>query len=181
MRNLYPFAAGILLASTLSFAQVPTPTSPLASCGDEKVKFEISGGPTSTQAAPDPTKATIYIIQAADLDEKSGLGEPLVRHAIDGAWIGATQGLMYVRASVAPGTHYLCSRWQSDFARRSDQVSLNNFDAVPGKTYYFRLQIWYEASPQGGGASTIDLQPVSEDEGILLVSKATQSISKPKS
>lgn len=182
MRKVILLASTILLACSLATpAQTgPTPASPLASCGDEKVNFDVSRGRAGARDLPDPSKAMIYIIQAADLHDKGGLGRPLVKHAVDGSWIGATQGLMYVSASVSPGVHHLCSRWQSAFASRSDQVSLNSFEAVAGKTYYFRLQIWYEANMNGGAPSMIDLQPVSEDEGIFLVSKAAQSISKPK-
>jgi hypothetical protein len=123
----------------------------------------------------------LYIIELADLNDKGKIGRPLVRQGLDGTWIGATQGFTYVSAPIDPGIHHLCSHWQSRLKRWSDQVSLNNFEAVAGKTYYFRLQIGYEAGVDGGAPAMIDLQPISEDEGRLLVSEAARSSSKPKS
>jgi hypothetical protein len=180
MRNLYLFAATILLASTLSFAQAPTPASPLASCGDEKVAFEVSRGPVGGQSSPEPGKATVYIIELFDPHDTGRFNRPTIRHGLDGAWIGATQGFTFLKASVDPGSHHLCSRWQSHFDRLTDEISLNNFNAEAGHTYYFRVQITLQGGDPPSG-TFIDLQPVSGDEGILLVSKAAQSISKPKS
>ena len=44
---------------------------------------------------------------------------------------------------------------------------------APGKRYYFRAQI-------DDRAYYVDLQPVSEDEGRLMVSQAARSISRSK-
>jgi hypothetical protein len=181
MRKIVLLASTILFTSSLSSPAQTAPTlaSPLASCGDEKVTFDVSRGPAGSQATPEPGKATIYIIEISDLHDKGKMGRPLIRHAMDGNWIGATQGFTYIAASVGPGAHHLCSQWQSNLRIRSDQVSLNNFQAEAGRTYYFRLQIGYEANVNGGAPMFLDLQPVSDDEGILLVSRAAQSISKP--
>ena len=177
---LATLAIVLLFTSPSLTAQSPTPDNPLASCGDSNVSFNVSRGPVGTQSKPAPGKALVYIVQVSDLHDRGKIGRPLIRLAMDGRWVGATQGFTYLSASVDPGTHHLCSRWQSSLARFSDQVSLNNFEAVAGKIYYFRLQIGYEAGTDGGQPAMIDLQPVSDDEGLLLVSKAAQSMSTPK-
>ena len=128
---------------------------------------------------PSPGQATLYIIELYNLRDKGRFNRPTIRQALDGSWIGATQGFTYLEATVAPGTHHLCSRWQSHSSNLSDQISLNTFDAVAGQSYYFRVQISVEGD-SGGGAISIDLAPVSEDEGRFLVSEAAQSVSRPK-
>jgi hypothetical protein len=173
----------VLLCATLSLTAqsiAPTPASPLASCGDEKVNFDVSRGPVGTPSTnPAPDKATVYIIELFDPHDTHSFARPTIRHGLDGAWIGATQGFTYVITSVDPGPHHLCSRWQSHFGHLTDEISLNNFTAEAGHTYYFRVQITLQGGDPASG-TFIDLQPVSEDEGIFLVSKAAQSNSKPK-
>jgi len=71
------------------------------------------------------------------------------------------------------------ARWQSVIGRLSEQVSLYNFESIAGKTYYYRVPITVQGASEGGAVS-IDLQAVSEDEGRFLVSEAARSISKVK-
>ncbi|HEX6772347.1 MAG TPA: hypothetical protein VF126_10005 [Acidobacteriaceae bacterium] len=100
-----------------------------------------------------------------------------MKHGLDGRWIGATQGFTYVTAGIDPGEHHLCSRGQSHFGKLSDQVSLYNFTAEPDKIYYVRAQI----SVMGDNyVLSMDLEPVSSDEGRYLISQAARSLSKPK-
>lgn len=168
-------------AQAAAGAGVPNVTTPLAGCGDDKLNFAVTRGPEGdTAAAPDPTKATIYFVEVSNLHDTGRFGRPILRHAVDAAWVGATQGFTFVSAVVDPGTHHLCSRWQSHFGARSDQISLFNLDAAVGHRYYFRIQISVQGHTEGGSES-IDLQPVSEDEGRFLVSEAAQALSKPKS
>jgi hypothetical protein len=151
---------------------------PLAACGDEKVSFDVDRGEVKDQTAlPEPGKATLYIVELFNLRDKGKFGRPTLKHGLDGRWIGATQGFTYVSASVEPGEHHLCSRWQSHFGKLSDQVSLYSFTAEPDKIYYVRAQI----SMMGDGdILSMDLEPVSTDEGRYLVSQAARSLSKPK-
>lgn len=162
------------------FSQIiPDTTHPTAACGNDKTAFVVSRGQVGDTATTDTGKATVYFVELYNLLDKGRANRPTIRHAIDGRWLGATQGFTYLSTTVDPGPHHLCSQWQSHFERLSDQVSLNNFDAEAGKHYYFRVQINVEGA-SGGGAVSIDLQQVSEDEGRFLVSEAAQSISKPK-
>ena len=166
---------GCLLSAA---AQAPAASSPLAGCGDDKVSFDVSRGEVKDQTAPpEDGKATLYIIELFNLRDKGRFNRPTLKHGMDGQWVGATQGFSYVSASVAPGEHHLCSRWQSHFGKLADQVSLFNFNAEAGKTYYVRAQI----SVMGDNdVLSMDLQPVSDDEGRFLVSESARSVSKPK-
>jgi hypothetical protein len=70
---------------------------------------------------------------------------------------------------VDPGEHHLCVRWQSRLAQFSRLLSLANFNADPGKVYFFRsrlLSLDKEA--------ILDLDPI-EDEGRYLVVSSAQS------
>jgi hypothetical protein len=170
-----------IISASMQAQQVPAAASPMAACGDGKTSFSVERGPVGDMAAaPTADMATVYVIELYNLSDKGKFNRPTVRQGLDGAWLGATQGFTYVSAAVKPGSHHLCSQWQSQFGRLSQQVSLYNFEAVAGKRYYFRVQIIVEGSGEGAGPSSIDLQPVSEDEGRFLVSEAAQSISKPK-
>lgn len=171
--------AGVLLQGVSVCAQGRSPT---AACGDEKAQFDVSLGPRSLpEATLDADKARVYIVELGDLSDKHRFGRPTIRQGVDGAWIGATQGFSFVRADVQPGEHHLCSRWQSHFSRLTNEVSLNNFTAVAGHTYYFRLQITIQGSSgDAAGPPVIDLQPVSDDEGRFLVTEAAPSVSRLK-
>ena len=151
---------------------------PLAACGDEKTSFDVERGEVKDQIAqPEPGKATLYIVELFNLRDKGKFGRPTLKHGIDGRWIGATQGFTYLSASLEPGEHHLCSRWQSHFGKLSDQVSLYNFIAEPDKIYYIRAQINVMGD---NDVLSMDLAPVSTDEGRYLISEAARSVSKPK-
>lgn len=166
-----------IISASMRAQQVPSAASPLAACGDENATFSVTRGPVGDSgAAPTADSATVYIIE---LDTVGDKGSPTVRQGLDGSWLGATQASTYVTASVKPGIHHLCSRWQSSLKRFSRQISLYNFEAAAGRRYYFRAQLLVEGAGDGAMPASIDLQPVSEDEGRFLISQAAQSISKP--
>jgi hypothetical protein len=176
-----------LFGAVTALAQSPSPppsASPVpsltAACGDEKAAFSVDRGPIGDKAAGPADKARVYIVEIYNLRDKGRFNRPTVRQGLDGAWLGATQGFSYLSADVAPGPHHLCSRWQSHFGAFSNQVSLNNFEAEAGKQYYFRASIVIPGGADGTGEPSIDLQPVSEDEGRFLISEAAQSVSKLK-
>jgi hypothetical protein len=180
-RALNVLWCGLICGAVNVAAQTTTVRSPLAACGDEKTTFNVSRGDVGEQSdSLEAGKAKVYIIELFNLQDKGKFGRPTVRHGLDGAWLGATQGFTYISAVIEPGTHHLCSRWQSSLESRTERISLNNFDAVAGKRYYFRAQISVDGAERGGGPTLIDLQPVSEDEGRFLISEAAQSVSKPK-
>jgi len=174
--------AGIVLAVTTAAnaQQTTTAPSPIAACGSDTVQFTTQHGETGDASPPESSdKATIYVIEIYNLADKGRFARPTVRVAMDGSWLGATQGFSYLRFPADPGTRHLCVRWQSAFSRLSQQLALYNFDAVAGKTYYFRVPIAVEGG-SSGGAISIDLEPVSDDEGKFLVSEAARSVSKVK-
>ena len=172
---------GLIVCAVSAGAQTtPAPNPFLAACGDEKTSFDVSRGAVGdTARALEPGKAVVYIIEVFNIRDKGRFNRPTIKHGLDGAWIGATQGFTYVSAAIDPGEHHLCSRWQSHLNALSDQVSLYNFTAAENNRYYFRVQINIEGNTAGGAVS-IDLEPVSEDEGRFLLSQAAQSVSKPK-
>jgi len=182
MKTLAVWLSLFFLASSARAQKSPDAASPTAACGDEATSYSVSRGPVGDNiASPDPSTATVYIVELYNLADKGRFNRPTLRHGLDGAWLGATQGFTYVSAAVQPGPHHLCSRWQSAFGKLSNQISLNNFDAVAGKRYYFRAQINVEGGTgDAPGPASIDLQQVSEDEGRYLISQAAQSVSKPK-
>ena len=131
-------------------------------------------------AAPADGSAAIYLLELYNLRDKGRFGRPTLRAGVDGKWVGATQGLSYVRTIVQPGEHHLCVRWQSHFERLSQEISLYNFTAAPGATYYFRTSIVQDGGENGSGPILLDLEPVSTDEGRFLVSEARPAVSKVK-
>jgi len=160
--------------------QTPGLVSPLTGCGPDATQFSTSHGEVGDTTPPESSdNATLYVIEIYNLSDKGRFNRPTIRIGMDGAWAGATQGFSYLRFPAKPGVRHLCARWQSHIGRLSQQVSLFNFDAEAGKTYYLRVQIAVEGG-SGGNAASIDLQPVSVDEGRFLVSEAARSISHPK-
>jgi hypothetical protein len=176
-------ACGLICGALHTAAQAPpsqatAANSPLAACGDENVSFDVSRGEVKDQTdAPAPGKATLYIVEFFNLRDKGRVGRPTLKHGLDGKWLGATQGFTYLSASIEPGEHHLCARWQSHFGKLADQVSLYNFNAEAGQRYYVRAQINVVGD---NDILSMDLEQVSEDEGRFLVSEAAHSESKPK-
>jgi hypothetical protein len=166
---------GLTLGILPAAAQNATPAanSPLAACGDDRTIFEVSRGEMKDRLdPPESGKATLYIVEFYGLGDTGRMSRPLLKHGLDGEWIGATQGITYVSASIAPGEHHLCSMWQ-EHGNPWHSTSLYNFHADAGKRYYFRALI-------DDKAYYVDLQPVSDDEGRLVVSQAARSISRPR-
>jgi len=69
--------------------------------------------------------------------------------------------------------------WQSTLKTYSKKVGLISFSAEPGKAYYFKILIT-EHDESGGAWFTLDLEPVNNDEGQLLVASSALSTSRPK-
>jgi hypothetical protein len=174
LANAAAVAIGLTLLLLPTAAQTaPKPSSPLAACGDPQTMFNVSRGEVKDRIdPPEPGEATLYIVEFYGLGDTGRMSRPLLQLGLDGQWIGATQGITYVSASIPPGEHHLCSMWQAH-GSPWNSASLYNFRAEAGKRYYFRAQI-------DDKGYYVDLQPVSEDEGRLLVSQAARSISRPK-
>ncbi len=179
--TIAPFALGLFLllgGSSLCLAEQPAAGSPLAACGDDKIGFDVERGEVKDHTeAPDAGKATLYIVEFFNLRDKGKFGRPTLKIGLDGQWLGAVQGFTYVSASVPPGEHHICARWQSHFGKLSDQVSLLNVTADEGKIYYVRAHINVMGDQD---VLSMDLEPLSTDEGRFLISEAARSVSKPK-
>jgi hypothetical protein len=165
----------LFLFAASAFAQDPAAVmAAKAACGPSSVKFDAqqdaSQHPTPE---PDPGKAMVYVVQS--LGEIECASCTLTRVALDGAWVGATQGTSYLFFPVDPGEHHLCVNWQSRFEWKSKALALANFTAEPGHVYYFRVRLSLSRL-----IYVFDLDPINNDQGKLLVASSGLSVSHPK-
>jgi hypothetical protein len=152
--------------------QAPGSASPLAACGPDGTQFKTSRGAVGdTTAAESADKATVYVIESSDPRRGRVLSRPPVRIGMGGVWMGALEEFSYVRFSAEPGTRHVCAQWSSH-GNPTQDASLFNFDVEAGKTYYLRVQITPDFS--------VDMQPVSTDEGRFLVGATALSVSHAK-
>jgi Protein of unknown function (DUF2846) len=122
---------------------------------------------------PDPAKALVYVIE----DQKFTFARKVTaRVGLDGAWVGANRGNSYLFFAVEPGQHHLCTDWTSSFLSNGRLVSLANFTAEAGKVYYFRARTCAAKFE----LASIDLDEVNSDEGRLMVTSRSLSVSHPK-
>lgn len=164
---------GIAFSMTLgvnaSLAQTHSQDETTVACGKADTTFSVHFEKNRfASRVSDSQNATVYVIEQFVSNDKGHFGRPTIRQGLDGQWIGATQGLSYVAALVAPGAHHLCSQVQSHTKKLSSMISLNNFIAEANHSYYFRSQIHTDSTP-------LALEQVSEDEGKYLLSEAPLS------
>ncbi len=148
-------------------------------CGPEDVNFEVKLDKTLTLPKPAPGKALVYVIQDSFYVTGCLKCPKIARVGLDGAWMGANQGLSWVSFPVTPGAHHLCADLQASKLVRPivpQRISLTSFTAEPGNTYYFRVRLLYGE----GGPPSVDLASVNADEGKLLVGSYYPASSKPK-
>jgi len=177
-RSITLFVLALIAAAGPALAQ--SPASPLAGCGTTDPGFHTTFGEAGDKTPPEaPDKATVYVIAIRNSSDTGRAGRPAVRFGLDGTWIGQTKGLSFLRFPADPGTHHACASWQSMLNGGQTQFSLLNFNVEAGKTYYLRLKINIDGA-QSLGSGSIDLEPVSTDEGRYLVSIAPRIISRPK-
>ena len=148
-----------------------------SSCGPGNIQFDVK-----TEKDQHPTavaqdgKAMVYIVEEFE-KPKNQIAKPTMKVGLDGAWVGANKDNSYFFFPVDPGDHHLCVAWQSSLKEYSKKVALTNFSSEPGKTYYFRARI--TEHDEGGGAwFTLDLEPVNNDEGQLLIASSAFSTSR---
>ena len=174
----------ILIAASVS-AQDSAPTSsPLSVCGPMSVKFQIKMADTqSPNVTPEPGKALVYVIEDQQFKAAKDV---IVRIGMDGAWVGATRGESYLSFAVEPGEHHLCANIMPGFLSTGRRVSLFGLTTEAGGVYYFR------ARTTGGPSSamnrnglddtiSIDLDLINRDEGKLLVTYSSRSVSNATS
>ncbi|MFZ0579987.1 MAG: DUF2846 domain-containing protein [Candidatus Acidiferrales bacterium] len=174
MKQAFRILFVILLFASSSWTQTNIPLSqPEDACGPANVNFNVKFDYQGQHLpAYDATKALVYFVQTQNV---SVINDFTIRIAVDGAWVGANRADSYFFATVEPGEHHLCARWQSKFAR-AQIITLNDLDAEAGKTYYFRIRI------TGGdhGVFLFDLLKTNADEARLLIERSPYSISQPK-
>jgi hypothetical protein len=168
-------AALVVLFAVSAFAQDQAAiTAAQAACGPKEVKFDakqdVAQHPTPQAEAG---KALVYVVQ--NLGEMQCTGCALTKVGLDGAWVGATQGSSYIYFPAEPGERHICVNWQSRLEWRSRSLALENFTAEAGHIYYFRIRLSISRS-----IYSFDLDPVSSDEGKLLVASSAFSVSHPK-
>lgn len=173
----------IFLASS-AFAQNPdrVPHAP-PTCGPLNAEFQTKTDYSrSADVQPESGKALVYVVE----DQKfHAAKEVTARIGLDGAWVGATHGESYIFFPVDPGEHHLCADWRSTLLSNGRRVSLFAFTAEAGKVYYFRARTMGGPSSMLDRSSldesaSLDLEPVNDDEGKLLVSNSPYSASHPK-
>lgn len=168
-----------VLASCAFAADQAAVSSAESACGPGTIQFDVK-----TDKSQHPTvlaqdgKALVYIVEVF---EKPGnqLGKPTTKVGLDGTWIGANKNNSYFSFPAETGDHHLCVAWQSTLKTYSKKVGLISFSAEPGKAYYFKTLIT-EHDESGGAWFTLDLEPVNNDEGQLLVASSALSTSRPK-
>ena len=167
----------ILLASPALAQSAPSDTAVAPGCGVDHAKFAVETKSNQHPAAqPEAGKALVYFLE--DDKEFNSVPKPTTRAGVDGQWVGATHGNSYLYFSVEPGEHHLCASWQTSVVSlQGHQSAAAHFTAEPGGVYYFMVRNrWIKDSP----AAEIRLKPLDSDEGLLLVSKFSLSVSHPK-
>jgi hypothetical protein len=145
------------------------------------VKVDSAAHPSM---APDQGKALVVVIED---QETKFIRDVTIRVGLDGAWMGADRGNSYFFFAVTPGVRHLCADWETS---HPDQriVALANLTAEAGKIYYFRARTWGSFTSGASGSSVsdprlnwvLDLDPINDDQGQLLVATSGLSSSRPK-
>jgi hypothetical protein len=184
----------LLLAATLTATAHASKTILPDACGKDEVKFDIeTTKDVPPPAGPEADKAQIIFIAKID----KGMGYPIVRFGIDGAWVGATRDSGYFAVSVAPGEHHLCEHKHPQFGLNLEP-GVATLTAEAGKTYYYEFSVTKIVSGGSGGfvaggpsagqpviggahvTGSPNFGPVTEDEGKYRLKISPLSISAPK-
>lgn len=139
-------------------------------CGPFDVKYSVhlDKERTPLNELP-PTASRIIVYSETSVRASGGCRFYTVRVGMDGRWVGATCRGGYLAADITPGSHHLCVDLQ--WGSHTDLNALYSFDAEAGHTYYFRTHTL--DVPSG-----IHLDPLNEEEGLLLVSRSAPSRSE---
>ena len=162
-----PRLSAFFLCASLALAVQAWATVLPDSCGDDKVKFDVStkSSEQPPAAAPDG-KAQIVFIENDDKEIGCiALCEVTTRVGMDGAWVGANNGNSYFVLAVDPGVHHLCASWQSALSRIEKNVDVASFTAEPGKVYYFAADVMVIPTGDNTADITFALSQLDEDKG----------------
>jgi hypothetical protein len=168
--------SAFLLSAFLACAGQAAANTLPDSCGDDKVKFDVStqeGQPLPP--APPEGKAQIILIQTEN-QMVTLAGDATIRFGMDGSWVGANNGNSYFALTVEPGVHHLCASWQSVWGAFKKNVGLTLFTAEAGKTYYFAAQVTVTSRDN----VTFALSQLNEDEGKYRLKFSALSASNAK-
>jgi hypothetical protein len=161
----------LFLLASPAYAQTQDAASAaLFACGPANVKFDVKESGVPVDAASEPGKALVYVIE-----DTGQVADITIRVGLDGGWVGANQGNTHFPFLVSPGEHHLCANWQSSLSSRSAFYSLANFTVEAGKIYYFRARLW-----EGARIAPLDLDPLNSDEGRYLVVASPLAVSHAK-
>ena len=141
-----------------------------AGCGPNEIQFDVKADKAQhTQAAPDATRAAIYVFSER-------VEFPNVRVGMDGKWMGANHGQSYFFFTAEPGEHRLCWDVQRGQDKLTDHGAATTFTAEAGKTYFFRTTL------HGSNEVVLrwKLEQLDAAEGMFLVSSWPLSTSRPK-
>ncbi|MHB1701101.1 MAG: hypothetical protein ACYCSN_13405 [Acidobacteriaceae bacterium] len=167
----------VFLLSPMAWAQGQASALLGRACGPNGTKFAAhTGSPQSAPSEPLKSKARIVLFMET-YSISSGCRYP-VRVGMDGNWIGATCLRTYISADIDPGNHHLCADLQQK--RSAKYTALYSFAAEAGKVYYFRAQMIDDPNFNLSDIIPMHLDPINEDEGLLLLSIRLPSESRVK-
>jgi len=160
----------LMLFAAAAFGQVAPADS--SACGPAGISFKVNlDGSQRTLVQPEPGKARVYFIH--DAGSGSTLGYPMIKMAMDGAWVGANHGNSYFSVSVDPGEHHVCVTLQSSLVEQ--RVELAHFTAAADKVYFYRTRLVLSRAVE-----LLDLEPIDSDQGKYLIGSFPLSVSIPK-
>ncbi|HLW98171.1 MAG TPA: hypothetical protein VKR82_05955 [Candidatus Acidoferrales bacterium] len=165
------------LFASPAISQSAPATAIAPGCGASSVTFSVTTNKSQHPfIQPDAGKALVYFVE--DDSNFNAALKPTVRAGLDGTWVGATHGSSYFYFSVDVGEHHLCASWQG----KGLQVyfAAVAFNAKPGEIYFFQVRDTFLWPKDSDLIRKIDLKPVNGDEGQLLASRYSYSISHAK-
>lgn len=144
-------------------------------CGPDSAKFSVSLNKAETPLPPVPSKLSRLVVLPESISPLTGCRYTITRVGVDGKWIGATCVGGYLVAELSSGAHHLCANYQREAIPHF--TALRSVTLVPGRTYYYRVEIIENSF---GGNKALHLEPIDEDEGLMLMLTAHQAQSKER-
>lgn len=144
-------------------------------CGPLRVKMKVhtekNEHPLGAAASD---QALVYVIQEHQMTVKV-FGYFPTRFALDGNWVGGNHSASYFFFPIAAGPHQVCAEWEIEFKNHTLPFSVARFTAEPGQTYFLRERVTFAGLD---GERSIRLEPISLEEGKLLISTLPHSDQK---
>jgi uncharacterized protein DUF2846 len=191
MKLFFAIVILAIAAPAIAHAQatIPPPTGPQASaagpqatdgCGSPKVDWDVTTDEKNhPTAAPEATKAHLYFIQ--DDSQYVPHPRPTTRFGVDGQWAGATHSDSYFFASVDPGEHRVCIRWQGAVGAGGERKETSlDFTAEAGSDYYFTAHDIFAGPPNSNAPPFVMFRQIDSDEALAMMSRFAFATSTPK-